>query len=185
MLFRSGWQRLGPFGGNVKEVVYAPSNPNIIYAMLDNMTVPLYKSVDNGKTWQILSLPFAFYKPTAIAVSPVDPDIVLFSDGASVLRSTDGGQTWTQKGKTALTTIKFSTASPNKVYGTGDGKLLHRSIDSGLTWEVISENYILKIALDPFNECRILASGVRRNNLYSARGLYESIDDGATWSFWG
>ena len=45
-----GWQRLGPYGGKVVDVAYAPSDPNIVYALLDNRAVPVYKSTDNKKT---------------------------------------------------------------------------------------------------------------------------------------
>ena len=176
-----GWQRLGPYGGKVVDVAYAPSDPNIVYALLENRTVPVYKSTDNGKTWDFLSVPFELFRPADIVVSPVNPNIVIFCDISSALRSSDGGLTWSQNEDTDLKLVNFSKANPNKVYGTSG--LLFRSMDSGSTWAVITNHYIEDFTLDPFNENRILAT--TNGTGFENRGLYESTDDGATWNLLG
>ena len=173
-----GWQRLGPYGGKVLEVVYAPSDPNVIYALLENDTVPVYKSTDNGKTWNFLQIPFDVRWPESLAVSPVNSSIVLFSDMSSIFRSENGGIDWTRFDKGYINPLKFSRANPNKVYGTSG--LLHRSMDSGLTWELVTDRQIYRFALDPFNENRILAT--TKGTRIEDRGLFESVDDGETWN---
>ena len=176
-----GWQRLGPYGGKVLEVVYAPSDPNVIYALLENDTVPVYKSTDNGKTWNFLQIPFDVRWPESLAVSPVNSSIVLFSDMSSIFRSENGGIDWTRFDKGYINPLKFSQANPNKVYGTSG--LLHRSMDSGLTWELVTDRQIYRFALDPFNENRILAT--TKGTRIEDRGLFESVDDGETWNLLG
>ena len=176
-----GWQRLGPYGGKVLEVVYAPSDPNVIYALLENDTVPVYKSTDNGKTWNFLQIPFDVRWPESLAVSPVNSSIVLFSDMSSIFRSENGGIDWTRFDKGYINPLKFSRANPNKVYGTSG--LLHRSMDSGLTWELVTDRQIYRFALDPFNENRILAT--TKGTRIEDRGLFESVDDGETWNLLG
>ena len=172
-----GWQRLGPYGGKVLEVVYAPSDPNVIYALLNNKAVPVYKSTDNGKTWNFLPFPFDLITPKSLAVSPVNSSIVLFSDLSSSFRSSNGGIDWTRFDK-GFNQLKFSKANPNKVYGTSG--LLRKSMDSGLTWELVTDRHIYRFALDPFNENRILAT--TKGTRIEDRGLFESVDDGETWN---
>ncbi len=178
-----GWQRLGPYGGKVVDVAYAPSDPNIVYALLDNETVPVYKSIDNGMTWNFLVVPFDVLRPESLAVSPVNPAIVLFSDAFSIFRSSNGGMDWTRSDQGYVNPLKFSLANRQKVYGINGSNQLIKSMDSGLTWEVATDHYVRSFALDPFNENRILvtAKGTRIED----RGLFESTDDGVTWNLLG
>ncbi len=178
-----GWQRLGPYGGKVVDVAYAPSDPNIVYALLDNETVPVYKSTDNGKTWNFLSVPFDVFIPESIVVSPVNQDIALFCDGRTVFKTIDGGLTWTKSETIYARKINFSLADPNKVYASGFS-YLYKSSDIGEHWTIISGDTVAFFALDPFNTNRILLPqlGDDPNDI---PGLYQTLDDGTTWELLG
>ncbi len=178
-----GWQRLGPYGGKVVDVAYAPSDPNIVYALLDNETVPVYKSTDNGKTWNFLSVPFEPLQSQTIAVSPVNPNIVLFCDARNVFKSIDGGLTWTKSETIYARKIKFSLADPNKVYASGFS-YLYKSSDIGEHWTAISNDTVRFCALDPHDANRILVPQLG-DNPNDTPGLYQTLDDGVTWELFG
>src|SRR5258708_12011153 len=94
-------------------------------------------------TWVALpSLPKQGQSPVfALAVDPTNNQAVLAGSGqGSLLRSTDGGSTWTtvHTGRVAVTTIAFDPFTPGQVMaGTrGAGALI--STDSGQKWSAVT-----------------------------------------------
>jgi hypothetical protein len=98
------------------KLAISPSSPQTLYASVaasgtiaDPTDYPqgtlyrMYKTVDGGTTWSTLSntpdyLMGAGMFASALAVSPADPNTVYaagFTGTNSVIRSTNGGQTWT------------------------------------------------------------------------------------------
>jgi photosystem II stability/assembly factor-like uncharacterized protein len=86
-------------------IVYAPSDPNIVYAGSgyedDRVAKGIFKSVDGGETWSRISNGLSQNLTTsqphyvkAIAVHPTDPDIVLAASGGGLYKSVDGGTNW-------------------------------------------------------------------------------------------
>ena len=71
-----------------------------------------------------------------IAVSPMDPDLVLYGSFDSVRRSTDGLNTAAavMDADRAIREIVFAPSDPDVVYAETDGYVLYRSDDAGLTW---------------------------------------------------
>ncbi|MFN2473239.1 MAG: sialidase [Sphingomicrobium sp.] len=91
---RSGLPK-GPWGR--VEVVFAPSNPKMIYAFIENVRSALYASSDGGRTWQerdrsqgMVWRPFYFSR---LVVDPKD-DQRLYKMGYSVIASEDGGKSF-------------------------------------------------------------------------------------------
>ena len=85
----------GPWGR--VEIVFAPSNPRMLYAFIENVRSALYASADGGRTWQerdrsqgMVWRPFYFAK---LVVDPKD-DQKLFKMGYSVTASEDGGKSF-------------------------------------------------------------------------------------------
>jgi hypothetical protein len=89
-------------------IVYAPSNPSIVYAGSgyedDRFAKGIFKSTDGGKSWtkisQGLSINSATGQPhyvKSIAVHPSNPNIVLAATGGGLYKSTDGGASWDLK----------------------------------------------------------------------------------------
>ena len=75
-----------------------------------------------------------------IAVSPVNPNLVLFASFDDVRRSTNGLET-VQVVMDAPSTVReivFAPSAPNIVYAETDGYLLYRSDDAGLTWRLLA-----------------------------------------------
>ncbi|RLE05421.1 MAG: hypothetical protein DRI99_02120 [Candidatus Aminicenantes bacterium] len=116
------WKRLtngfpsGPYVGRIGLAI-APSNPNIIYAVVDNLTpIPakesketrrkiiggeVYKSVDKGETWVKVSQDLSFvginYAFGDIRVSPKDENEV-YVCGVNLAVSHDGGKSFHKVG---------------------------------------------------------------------------------------
>ncbi|HSC48246.1 MAG TPA: hypothetical protein VLG68_09175, partial [Gammaproteobacteria bacterium] len=75
----------------------APSNPSIVYALVDAQEGGLYRSDDAGGNWTRVSSDKRIWGRgwyfTGVAVDPKDPDVVYASDTA-MYKSTDGGKTF-------------------------------------------------------------------------------------------
>lgn len=89
-------------------IVYAPGNPNIVYAGSgyedDRNAKGIFKSVDGGKSWERISNGLNINPATgqphyvkSIAVHPTNPDIALAATGGGLFKTTDGGKNWSQK----------------------------------------------------------------------------------------
>ena len=168
-----GWQRIGPFGGTVVDVEFAPANPDIIYCLLHNDAFPIYRSEDKGITWTPIPFPYDIFYSEDIAVSPIDPDILLFSTADSLSRTCDGGDTWTMVQSSNPGFITFDPSDGNVVYVAGGRAGLARSEDGGITWTKVSDNSLFKVTVDPFDSNHLLGN--------EAYGLLESHDSGHTW----
>jgi len=78
-------------------IATAPSNPDVIYAMIESNHSALYRSSDGGKTWQegdrsqmMVWRPFYFAN---LIVDPKDENKV-YKAGGSLILSTDGGKSF-------------------------------------------------------------------------------------------
>jgi serine/threonine protein kinase/photosystem II stability/assembly factor-like uncharacterized protein len=89
-------------------IVYAPSNPNIVYAGSgyedDRFAKGIFKSTDGSKSWTKISKGLSINSATgephyvkSIAVHPSNPNIVLAATGGGLHKSTDGGSSWSLK----------------------------------------------------------------------------------------
>ncbi|MBN2391375.1 MAG: hypothetical protein JXR84_11655 [Anaerolineae bacterium] len=106
----------------------------------------VFRSTDDGLTWQIVLAPPSTLLYDIAAVRDADDNLVVFAVGFSpdvpaVWRSADGGDTWEQANTGLLdyTDLYHVYPSPNfavdhTVYMTCYGPP-HRSTDGGLTWE--------------------------------------------------
>jgi photosystem II stability/assembly factor-like uncharacterized protein len=165
------WRPCGMAGQIVKSLAVSPHDPGTIYA--GTKPAYLYVSRDGGTSWEELAgfrrIPWRWWwfspaeKPNqayvqAIAISPTDANIVLAGiEFGAVVRSDDGGLTWSGHRKGALRdchTLKFHATNGNWAYeagGTGGGASYSR--DGGLTWrkakDGLAKHYGVACAADP------------------------------------
>ena len=144
----ASWQGFGTpevTGSNITHFD-ASADGTTIYATVTD-SYHHWISTDSGSTWTKSSLNQG---SGPIAVSPADPQVVLFRDSAqtSLYRSTDGLQTYdkvvTAEGlsvdpnvRYAFEDIVFSPSDPDVVYAATTGLLVYKSTDGGATFTLM------------------------------------------------
>lgn len=156
-------------------------------------------SAGSGGTWTSIGPTNIGGRVTGIAVSPTAPDTAYVATAtAGVWETTNAGQTfsplWPARfpqsiGAIAVSgsTIFVGTGEANP--GCGDlsysGNGVYRSTDGGRTWQYVGlrdSSEIGSIAIDPASPDTIYVAAA--GNITSSggqRGLYRSVNDGATW----
>ena len=127
-------------------VTIAPSNPQIVYAVLEaekKEEKGLYRSDDGGANWKFLNgdfgltvRPFYFSR---ITVDPKNPDLIAKA-GLSGSISRDGGKTFKNLGSmhSDIHDIVFDYSNSSKMFVATDGGL-YRSLDGGSSLEMVED----------------------------------------------
>ena len=150
------WRMIGPFrGGRTRAAAGVPSQPNVFY--IGQVNGGVWKSDDYGRTWK----PIFDQQPTqsigAIAVAPLDPNIIYVASGEGlhrpdlsvgngIYRSADAGQTWTHLGLrdgAQIPALVVDPRDPNRLfaavlghpYGPNSERGIFRSTDGGANWQ--------------------------------------------------
>ncbi len=142
------WRPAGLPDQRIRAIAASPTQPGVVYAGVKPPA--LFVSHDRGETWQELEAFRRMRQPwwftpaepgpeyvQAIALSPADPDVILAGvEVGAVLRSEDGGQSWSRHCRGALRDchmMAFHATDDRWVYeGGGGGAALSR--DGGRTW---------------------------------------------------
>lgn len=151
------WRCIGPaiMGGRIDDIAVVESQPWIIYVA--TASGGLWKTTNNGVTWQPIFDNENTSSIGAVAVSPSDPSIVWVGTGEpnnrqssswgnGIYKSTDGGKTWTNMGLKEshhIGRIIIHPANPDIAYVAALGHLwgsnkergLFMTTDGGQTWE--------------------------------------------------
>ncbi|MFA6109321.1 MAG: choice-of-anchor D domain-containing protein, partial [Candidatus Latescibacterota bacterium] len=129
----------------------------------------------------------------ALSAAPSQPRVVYAATDGGVLRSEDGGATWsatTWWAGYSFRAVAVDPQDPQTVYA-GKWPGLRKSTDGGSTWTDIdysgepNENACVSaLAVDPTNPQRIyLGRGDGNSAGYGPKGgVYRSIDGGSTWT---
>lgn len=166
------WTALSDGPNWVRSLAFAPSRPDVVYAGALN---EIWKSLDTGKTWRRISDEVS--GAAALAVDPRSHRVVYVGrDNGEVLKSTDGGLTWTTSlqgsSNIPVRTLVFDPADPSFLYATRGGVL--RSRDGGRTWVRVGAGFRGRWP------AALIAT---RNGLLAGtwRGLFASRDRGLTF----
>jgi photosystem II stability/assembly factor-like uncharacterized protein len=157
----------------------------------------VWRSDDAGRTWRQLTwpqppsgefeVPGALFGPYvhSIAVSPVDPDLVLAATRAGqfvvsrdgLYRSTDAGATWSLVVRADVSQVTFAPDDPSLVFAAAGSKGVAVSADAGATWtEHAVSGVAHHVAAAPQE-----APGVRWVYAAGDNRIFASADGGANW----
>jgi len=169
----------------------------------------VWRSKNNGLSWTPLTDNECGLQTGAVAVDPVNPLLVYAgtgeanagSLGCGVLRSTNGGTSWTTSSTSGIQVsgggvINFYTivvdpstaGSPSSIllgglnFNTPGG--IARSTNGGATWSLVTSAQVggvTSIVAHP-TQAGTYYAGARFAPAASGRGVYRSTDIGATWS---
>ena len=178
--------------GKVNDLAIDPHSPGRLWAAT---SAGLSRSDDGGQSWnasgptkEIYRVLFDGRRPGKMYASSYDREYMtespyysypfLTRGGGLILGSEDGGDSWSRRAVVDFPILSFAVDPfENAVVYAGSLGAVHRSPDSGITWEALSETFpwewAFSIAVDP----------VRRRRLYAAAGwdVYRSTDSGRTW----
>jgi photosystem II stability/assembly factor-like uncharacterized protein len=191
------WRNIGPaiMGGRVSDLAVVESNPAIFYVGV--ATGGVWKTTNNGTTWETLFDDQSTSSVGAIALAPSNPNIVWVGTGEpqnrqsspwgnGVYKSTDAGRTWTHMGLAEthhIARIRVHPHNPDIVYVAAVGRLwggnpergVYRTRDGGANWELmlfVDENTgAIDLAMDPGDpETLFAAMYQRRRTGYGFNG---------------
>ncbi len=205
------WRALGPknLGGRTIALAINPLDPDVMYA--GSASGGVWRTDSGGRgvyAWHRLDTGFPVLGVNAIAIDPSDTSTVYIgtgevydkdssigglyiritrgSYGIGLLKSSDGGATWSRSldwsydQRRGVLAIDIDPTDPQTVFaGTSEG--IYRSIDRGGTWtRVLDVPMVVDIAINPSNSDTIFAS-CGNLGIPSDAGVYRSVDGGNNW----
>ncbi|HHT9138480.1 MAG TPA: WD40/YVTN/BNR-like repeat-containing protein, partial [Candidatus Wunengus sp. YC60] len=157
----------GLTGGEGMQMVfgikYAPSDPNIVYAIGD--TSQVWKSTDGGDSWSRKSNGFLSKGGISIGIQPNDANTVFVAGSLhaidwvtppkaieGIFRTKDGGDNWKLVKKTSYARDHandlFAFAEKNIVYAATQELGILVSLDGGDNWQSVTTTKDTKFLLD-------------------------------------
>ncbi|HUQ81663.1 MAG TPA: dockerin type I domain-containing protein [Gemmatimonadaceae bacterium] len=187
--------------GRITSIAVHPTNSQI--AIAGSASGGVWRTTSGGASWTPVTDNQCSLATGSVAFDPVNPSIVYVGTGevgtawygCGVLRSTDGGNTWTQLGASVFDppsgagasmpkllidrTSAGSTSSTIVFAATNTG--LYRSTNSGTSWTQLVAGQFTDLAQHPTDANIIYAAS---GNLFTdtRSGVYRSGDRGATWT---
>jgi len=189
--------------GRVPTLAFHPTDRNVLYA--GTSAGGLWKSTNEGASWMPLTDDQCSLVIGAVAVDPVNPEIVYAAtgepseatQGCGVLRSTNGGASWTTFGQNVFTTSAtqawavYNMIIDRASAGTSNATTvvaatlrgIMRSTNSGQTWAVVTPALTFSdVVQHPTDPNIMYAARVGVQGSATPPGLWRSSDRGATWS---
>jgi photosystem II stability/assembly factor-like uncharacterized protein len=207
----AAWRSIGPTtinsgaaAGRVTAIAIHPTSPLTVYA--GGAQGGVWKSTDGGQTWTSISDTQCSLAIGSITIDPVNPNIIYVGTGeqnnsgdsyygCGLLRSIDGGSSWTQLGASVFVTTTGgarighividrstagSTTSTTLLASTSFG--LYRSTDSGQSWTRVLGGNVSGLVVDPVNTSVWYSAIGNYGATASQNGVLKSTDDGVTWT---
>ena len=186
------YQRSYPLGDIPYEKFYQAMEEKKVMEQMDNPTSLL--------NWTAKGPYNIGGRITALAVNPVNPNIIIIGAAAGgIFKTTNGGINWSSKSdqwpSLSVGSLVMHPSNPNIIYcGTGEGNSaidvypgfgVLKSTDMGETWNVIGLTEALHIpAMDihPLDPNTIYASVMAFRSFGQNKGIYKSTNGGVNWN---
>lgn len=173
-------------------VALDPANPNVVYYATGDPLgyggagVGVFKSTDAGVTWALIGS--ASQVGTAVPGMAIDPihtqNVFLASKSKGIVRSADGGVTWTNPLVGSAWNVVIDPQNPNFVYAAIASKGIYKSSDGGTTWAMLGGGLPtsgvsrLDISLSKNYPSNLVALYV----ISDTPKVYKTVDSGTTWA---
>ena len=185
------WRSVGPAGagGRVVDIDVSGGSPRHVFVAF--ATGGLWRSSNQGVTWESLFDTVRAPSIGAVAVQQDNPDVLWVGSGEAnprnsvswgdgVYKSTDGGKSWSSMGlrdSHHIGRIVIDPVDPDTVYVAALGHIwasneergLYKTEDGGLTWtkslEIDADTGVIDVAMDPRDRRTLYAAAyeVRRD----------------------
>jgi len=178
------FRSIGPasMGGRIDDVAVSETDPSVIW--LGYAVGGVYKSVNNGTTFEPIFQTYGTASIGDIAIHPTNPDIVYVgtgepnnrqttSFGDGIYKTTDGGKTFAHLGlreTQSIARIVIDSRNPETVYVAIPGHLfgpnpergIYKTTDGGRSWDKIKyiDDYtgFTDLVMDPANSSVLYAA---------------------------
>jgi photosystem II stability/assembly factor-like uncharacterized protein len=199
--FPNNW---GLTSGRINAVAVAPSNPNLI--LIGAATGGVWRSTDGGATFNPTSDDHVDLAVGSIAFAPSNDAIVYAGMGdkasgyygSGVLKSSDGGQSWTRVNNTSLPSpgrisqLLVDPSNPNRVYaaqyaylsnGSTFASGFFYSTDGGVSWTKTLSGLPRDLVRHPTQPNTLYLAMARIDGVSpNTGGVWKSTDAGLTWT---
>jgi hypothetical protein len=174
----ASWKRIAFPGAAIGGMAVA-TDGTTVYAGVGQ--TGMYKSVDTGATWSAANTGYTTKGVGAVAVVPGDPNTVYWATNGGVLKSTNGGTSWTQvfaggdAGANAYVDgLAIAPSNANVVYASVFGASVYKSIDAGMSWTnmggfgTVTSPTVTPLVVDPASSDTVYAG------LQNGQGVWKS-----------
>ncbi|HTA24003.1 MAG TPA: hypothetical protein VK763_10745 [Terriglobales bacterium] len=168
-------------------VAVAPSNPQVVYAMIESKKSALFRSNDGGASWNKLDASqYMVWRPFYFGNLIVDPknEDKVFKVDLGLLLSVNGGQSFSfvANAHGDFHDVWINPKNPNMVFAGDDGGLW-RSEDGGTRWKhqlnlPVSQFY--HVSVDNANPYHVYG-GLQDNSVWVADSSYPGGVSNSRW----
>lgn len=183
---QGGWANYGPGEaeyltglGVVCSIASSPVMPERIY--IGTWFSGIWRSDDNGDSWEPILDSLARYTTASIAVDPTNSDVVYVAAWPGLLRSTDAGGHWELLDVGDLPVenpsnkITIDPSDPQRIWISGSAGMV-RSEDAGASWTMINDAHIRDLELKSGDPQTMFAYGPGQPSGF--RNVLRSTDGG-------
>ena len=180
--------------GRINFVCFHPTDSNIIFVGAPSGGI--WKTINGGTSWETTTdfLPAIGFSD--MVINPQNPDVIYAASGdgdandtysLGVLKSTDGGETWTVTGLnwtvTNTRTIRrliMNPSNPDILYAATSAGI-YKTTNAGTNWTRIRTGGFIDIEFKPGNPSILYAASYGGSWTAGAR-FYRSLDQGVNWT---
>jgi photosystem II stability/assembly factor-like uncharacterized protein len=163
---------------NIYALDIAPSNSDILYA--GGETGGIWKTTNKGLNWTLLTANVRHDGFSAVRIHPLNPDTVYAATNGKIIKTTDGGSTWTtvySENKLTVHELAIKADDPKIVLAASSLGLL-RSTNGGANWTRLFTNLTWAVKFRPGLPSEVYA--IRKNGKSS--DFVKSTTGGASFS---